>query len=206
MSKCMNAGLRDALPDLLNGKLSELDTATLSAHVEGCADCRSELELLREVRASARIAPAIDVSAIASRIAPYAGRDVTVRQIPAKRSSTFGVVWKLAAAVAIATAAVIGLTRGSGTPVSQSVAVTSAPAVVAGAPAVVKAPEPEAPAVENTTPVDKQVASLSLVGNLKDLSDSEIEELLTDLDGIETLPSAEPTSVTSTLDESGLNQ
>ena len=51
MSECMNAGLRDALPDLLNGKLSELDSATLSAHVEGCLDCRSELELLREVRA-----------------------------------------------------------------------------------------------------------------------------------------------------------
>jgi anti-sigma factor RsiW len=202
----MNAGLRDALPDLLNGKLSELDSATLSAHVEGCLDCRSELELLREVRASARIAPAIDASAIAARIAPYSGRDVTVRQIPAQKSPALGLLWKLAAAVTIATAAVFGLTRSSDTPAPQTVAVTAVPSTVAIAPAVVEAPDVAAPDAENTTPVEKQVASLSLVGNLNELSDSEIEELLTDLDGIETLPSAEPTSVTSTLDDSGLDQ
>ena len=57
MNDCVNAEARDALPDLLHGRLSELDTATMKAHVESCADCRAELELMRAVRSSARITP-----------------------------------------------------------------------------------------------------------------------------------------------------
>ena len=52
MTECINTEVREALPDLLNGRLSALDTATMNAHVESCAECRAELELLREIRDS----------------------------------------------------------------------------------------------------------------------------------------------------------
>jgi len=55
MNDGVNAEFRDALPDLLHGRLNALDRATLTAHVESCADCRAELALLGEARASAPV-------------------------------------------------------------------------------------------------------------------------------------------------------
>ena len=72
MTECINTEVREALPDLLNGRLSVLDTATMNAHIEACAECRAELELLREIRGS-RIVPRMDAARIASAIAPYGG-------------------------------------------------------------------------------------------------------------------------------------
>ena len=40
--------------------------------------------------------------------------------------------------------------------------------------------------------------SLSLVGSTVELSDSDLEKLVAELDGMETLPSAEPQSITIT--------
>src|SRR3954462_1441635 len=105
----MNAGLRDALPDLLHGRLSTLDTATLSAHVESCAECRAELDLMRQVRASGVIAPKINAASVSSRIAPYAGSSILVGQAPARRQRNFGVVWKLATATVVVVAGMWGV-------------------------------------------------------------------------------------------------
>jgi flagellar hook assembly protein FlgD len=45
---------------------------------------------------------------------------------------------------------------------------------------------------------ESQVAALSLVGSTVELSDADLEKLVAELDGMETLPSAEPQSITIT--------
>src|SRR5512140_1830353 len=67
MNDCPNADVRDLLPD----RLDEAARAMVESHLEGCADCRAELALLRDVRASLRRAPALNVAAIAAAIPAY---------------------------------------------------------------------------------------------------------------------------------------
>src|SRR5205085_2191809 len=68
MTECMNAEMRDALPDYLNGTLDAARTAEVRAHVAACNECAAELELLRVVAASAPGAPPMDVARIAHAI------------------------------------------------------------------------------------------------------------------------------------------
>jgi anti-sigma factor RsiW len=201
MIDCTNAEIRDALPDLLNGKLSEADATILREHATGCEACRQELALLREIRESAALAPAIDAAAIAARIPAYASPAITTPEV--RRPGTFASVWKVAAAAAIVTAGIIGLTRGSSRPITavESGAVAVAPAVVEAVPST-----PLATPVQTALSSEQRVASLSLVGNLQDLSDDDLEQLIADLDGITALPSTEPQSVTTSLDDTGIDQ
>ena len=198
MNDCMNAEARDALPDLFHGRLSALDTATMKAHVESCADCRAELELMREVRSSARMAPRIDAAAIAATIPAYPA--VTVPAQPARASifSRFGALTMTAAAALIA----IGgwaLSTGSRSEPTATQSASTSPAVVTPAPAVV----PSAPPTPSRAVQETEVADLSLVGNTADLTDADLEKLVAALDGIETLPAAEPHSITITDDDIG---
>ena len=52
-----------------------------------------------------------------------------------------------------------------------------------------------------TTAKEADVASLSLVGSTNDLSDEDLETLVAALDGIDAMPSAEPGSVTTTVED-----
>lgn len=72
MNDCSNVEVREALPDLLHGRLDEITRRRVSSHLEECADCREELALLRDVRAAlAARAPGIDGQRIVGAIAPY---------------------------------------------------------------------------------------------------------------------------------------
>jgi hypothetical protein len=53
---------------------------------------------------------------------------------------------------------------------------------------------------------ETQVASLSLVGSTQDLSDADLEQLVSDLDGLDALPAAEPQSVTPAVEDIGNDQ
>ena len=157
MIDCINAEVRDALPDLLSGKLSREDAAVLQDHIDGCADCRSELELLREVRATAAIAPPMNISEISSHLPHYAG----VTPVPGRQKASVW-TWKIAAAAAIITIGVFGVMRDS--PSRQATAlIPRAVSVVATAkPAPLAAPA-SAPSQGKVTeaPVkETQVASL----------------------------------------------
>src|SRR5688572_15066444 len=91
--------MRDALPDLIHGRLSESDRAVVTAHVESCVDCCAEVELLREVRASAPQAPPMSAERIASAIDAYArpnSSDV-VRPLNEYAQQSRRSIWKLAA-------------------------------------------------------------------------------------------------------------
>ena len=202
MNDCMNAEVRDALPDLLHGRLGALDTATMNAHVESCADCRAELELMREARSSTRMAPPIDVARIAAAIPPYGA----VKVVPTQpRDSIFERIGVLRIAIAAAFIAVGGWALSGGmqnnpTVVRQSASTAVTPGVSGpgGAPNSKSTESVISPAAAET-----QVADLSLVGSTADLSDSDLEQLVAELDGIETLPSEEPQTITITDAEIG---
>ena len=175
MSECFSPEVRDFLPDLVHGKLGEVDTATMLAHVEACEVCAAELVLLREIRASAPLVPSIDAGRIvASLPAPRVAPSVEVPR-PASRSGAWKLL-SLAAVIAVAAVAATQLDRGSvSTPVAR---VTQAPVIV----------EAVTPAATNAG----GAPSLALVASVQDLTDDEIETLLTELDQIESIPSAEP--------------
>jgi hypothetical protein len=206
VSDCVNAEVRDALPDLLHGRLSELDTATMKAHVESCAGCRAELELMREImreaRSAARITPPIDAAKIAAAIGPYPAPGV----VPSgtRRTTVFGNGAMLRIAMVAAVVAVGGWLLSSGID-DEPGAVTQTAATPSSVTSVTSesnsassstGSSPAAPARAATSaPRETQVASLSLVGSTAELTDADLEKLVAELDGMESLPSAEPQSL-----------
>jgi anti-sigma factor RsiW len=211
VTDCLMTEVRDALPDLLHGRLSELDTATMKAHVESCAECRAELALLREVRSSAPMAPAIDAARIASVVTPY-GAAAVIRNLPAQpdRKKT----WRFAL---LAASAAIAVALGGVALNRFNVNDGAAPSVVATTPLTTSSsvsgaaiePAASTPAASIAKPsarvpsssIEKEVASLSFVGGTQDLSESELETLLAELDGMASMPAAEPQSVTLSVED-----
>jgi anti-sigma factor RsiW len=185
VNDCVNAEVRDALPGLLHGRLSDVDTATMMAHVESCADCRAELALLREVRAAAPIAPPVDAARIAAAIQPYSG--TLGLEAPSAPKSVFGRVggWRLATAVVLVAAG------------AWTVSDSARESLVGRDQRVAQVAPAAGPALATS------VASLSLVSGVQDLSDAQLVQLLADLDGMETIPSEEPDPLALPLDDTG---
>lgn len=73
MRDCPNAEMRDALPDLMHGTLSERRMAEVRAHVDACGACRAELAFLERIR-RATVTPDIGAERIVSKLAPYQRR------------------------------------------------------------------------------------------------------------------------------------
>ncbi|HZK78198.1 MAG TPA: zf-HC2 domain-containing protein [Gemmatimonadaceae bacterium] len=214
MNDCMNAEVRDALPDLMHGRLSDLDKATMTAHVESCADCREELRLLEEIRASAPPAPRIDVSRVVAALpaAMPSSIDHLVDRGAAARART-ATMWKtMAAAALLITGTLTFATARRQTiaiaPSASSVAqanpeVSTQPArtdVAAGATQVAVATA--APVVAaSARPVASSRAELSLTGGVQDLGEEELQALLKDLENVQGLPAAEPEAMTISVDD-----
>ena len=195
MTDCMNIEIRDALPDLVHGRLGKVDTATLTGHVESCDACAAEVALLREVRASAPIAPRIDVARIVAAL-PLSTNVVGPTSGESDRSSRFRVrpvflQLVVAAAIVIAGALVFNGDERNSEIAAARVAVSPSSATVTATPGV---------AAESSAGSSPEKASLSLVAGVQELSDEEIETLLGDLEGIESIPAAEPQAVPLTLD------
>ena len=209
MNDCMNAEVRDALPDLMHGRLSELNTATMRAHIETCADCREELRLLEEIRASAPIAPRIDVSRIVAALpAPMpsaADQMVASAHAPARRSSSM--VWKMTAAAALLLTGSLTFATARKQATVNPVASTSVVAPQVSTPAVSQiavAPVTPVAVVPGSQISANKPAGLSLTGGVQDLSDDQLESLVNGLDNVEALPSSEPEPLTISVDEGGL--
>ena len=213
MNDCMNTEVRDALPDLAHGRLGKLDVATMSAHVETCGDCRAELALIQQVRHSAPFAPRMNPESIAAAIPPYAGAATMARTAASRDGRS---MWRLSlmAAAALVVFAIGGLSIRGG---EDKVPDAAPHRDVASAPANALAPDvgaedsttlpaspamTAAPAASSRAPVvgERLVASLSLVGGTQDLSEAQLESLLSDLEGMESLPSEEPQSVTHSVE------
>lgn len=172
MTECFDPEVRDHLPDLVHGRLGEVDTATMLAHVEACDSCARELALLREVKAAAPVAPRIDVDAIVSALPVVS---VPAPSAPIRRNFT---LLRLVVAAAIVVSGALVLN-------SQSDIMPRLSQDPEKAENVSRA---QAPAV----PAPGEATSLSLVSGVQELTDAQIETLLAELDDIEAFPASEP--------------
>ena len=212
MTECMDDELRDLLPEYALGLLAAEERARLTAHLASCAECRAELVLVRRV-AAAHPAPVVDVARIVARLpaAPAlaetrggAGADVLpFRPRAARFAATSS--WRRAAAIATIVlgggASYVALRQGgvrTGSEVPGTVAAPAAPAAIS--PVATATPRP-APAPARPVPAratraaTTDAARVSLGGMLGDVSASEMETLMQDLERFEGLPSEEPGGV-----------
>lgn len=204
MNDCSNAEIRDQLPDLLHERLSVSARSAVLAHVDGCIDCRDELELLRGMRgAIAAATPRVDIAYIVGALPKAPARATT--PIAARRRWTD---WRVAAAVTLLVAggsSVAILNRAPGapkagvavripiteTPSSPTRIDTLAPRVGASNP-VAAAPRP------TLASVDDQDATTDAGpdGRFGGLSEAQLKTLLGEIDRLEAVPVTEPEPVT----------
>jgi anti-sigma factor RsiW len=213
MNDCPNADVRDLLPDLVHGRLDAESRAMVEAHVAACADCRAELALLRDLRASLGRTPRLDLAAITAAVPAY--------RAPARRS---WVGWRTAAAITVLVAggSSVVVLRRTPEPRGDTVVVVSPPArgasAPASAPAQVSVPVPapitsaprataQATAHATTPPVVSQTPAPTTQvvqvperggrelamggGSLNDLNDRQLTSLLKDIESLDAVPSVE---------------
>lgn len=68
MTDCEREDIRDLLPDLAAGVLSDAESARIDAHVQSCTACSAELALVRTARAIRPQGIAIDAAAIVAKL------------------------------------------------------------------------------------------------------------------------------------------
>jgi len=189
MTDCQNVTMREALPELLHGRLADGERRLVEAHLVDCVDCTDELAILEAVLASAP-APAVDVTRIVMAIPSYrpvadAESRVDARSgvIPMRPRAGWASGWssrsarlQLAAALAIAAAGIstVAVVKHNGAQQQASVAAVGATAARA----------------------DQGVALVATA----DLSDAELATLIKDMDSMQALPPAEPEPIAPAVD------
>jgi len=194
MNDCVNAEMRDRLPDALHERLEPAVRAALMTHVEGCADCRAELELLRGVHTMlGRAAPRVDVARI-------------VEALPRRRPArSRWMDWRIAAAavlIVVGGTSVTLMTR-RGEQLRPDTAAIVAKTETPNVPASIAVPDrqPATPRVDSQ-PSRVQVAARSpeaaadrgieMTGGLNELTEDELRLLLQEIDDLEAVPLTEP--------------
>lgn len=213
MNDCVNAEYRDQLPALLHDRLAGRELAALAAHLDGCVDCREELELLRELQGMfARATPTVSTTSI---VAALPEPPLPAGVLPFRQRVSRRVNWRVAAAAVllIAGGGSFALWAGGHAPnaaeaVRSATNVPSLPAAVAVAAATPQsAPiqSAEAPAATPTTSARATDAELSMTGRLDDLSAEQLQSLLGEIDNLQatTIAEPEPTVVPVTLSSDG---
>jgi hypothetical protein len=214
MNECIETEVRDALPDLIHGRLSALDTATLTAHVESCADCRAEMELLRQLRTSAPLVPRMDVARIVSSLPlPMpADADLVAAAARTGTGARRSFIWKSAFAAALLVVGSLTFANarhvsmpGSGGQRAESAARVAGPA--AALPQSVASVQSPSRAVTESLPSapvkparTTSNPGLSVAG-VQDLTDDQLQALVNGLDNVRGLPSAEPEAVSIGVDD-----
>ena len=179
MSECANGELRDLLPELVNGRLDAEMQRVVESHVAGCDECAEELALLRALRPGLARGPVVDAAKIAAVV--HAQRAEQPQN--AAMRPRFATPWRFAIAAA-ALLAVSAIGYAVATP--RSTPVQAPPQRVAVAP-----PHGAAPAASPATTV---VAGDGVLDNLSDLSDDDVRTLTASLDGISSVPDADPSA------------
>lgn len=188
MRECHETNERELLPLLLRGRLSPSDAARVRAHVAACPACTEELSVLeRSRRLFDAATPTVNVAAIVAKLPAAPQRpQLTVSSGRARRPLVPR--YALAAAASLTLVATLSWSvlkgRPAGTTDMADVTApdTSVPAQVAAT------PSETAPAIAEPVP---------MVGaaELEDLGASELEALLSALDGLEATVAAEPVSM-----------
>ena len=194
MNDCINAEMRDQLPDLVHDRLSADARATVLAHVQACADCRDELQLLRDARAVlGRGIPHVDVAYVVGAL-PKAPAPRGMVKLESKRRTRNWSDWRIAAAVTL-------LIAGGGSYVVMESGRVANPADTVG---IVANPTtstdsgliPAADLAAMVSPEDDQPAAIgSMDARLGDLNEDQLNALLKDMDNLRAVPASEPEPV-----------
>jgi hypothetical protein len=195
MHDCPDGEMRDLLPGYVHGTLSAAERAAVSAHIQECADCAAEAELIQFASVAFPAPSKIDTRKIVSML-PAAPRR-------ARRGMPMSGAWRFAAAIgAFAFGALsVAALRGAFSKAPQERQVASAPAQAQRAPATAPAARQPAGATVTPAPLASRgpvaapkptAASISFGGGLGDLTDEQLDMLLGELDTLDALPSAEP--------------
>ena len=168
MRDCPNVMMRERLPDLLHGLLPAAERAEVHAHLNECAECRAELQVLERVRAAAPVI-SIDQQRIAAALPPY-------RPVPAWRKLVASPALRIAAALLLVTGTGLLLATRGGTddqvPVGTTVA-TSTPRD-----SLVDSPDTSRVTPQRRRQSEPPATELAVGETLHDLSDAELKSLL----------------------------
>jgi len=194
MNDCVNAEFRDQLPALLHERLEGSERAAILAHLDGCLDCREELELLRELQGMfVSATPAVSLTTIVAALpaAPLPAGVLPFRQRVSRRMD-----WRVAAAVLVLVAGGGSFAMRGHMP-SAAQAIASATPTVPTAVAVNATPTSEAQSTVASATVASNAsrstdAELSMTGRLDDLSDEQLQSLLGEIDNLQATTIAEP--------------
>jgi anti-sigma factor RsiW len=219
MIDCMNAEIRDRLPDLLHERLDSETRAAVVAHVAGCEACRQELAVLRATKGLFARVPRVDATRIAGVVVAQSksGTPAATGRVPSM--GRWWVSWRMAAAivlVALGGAAIVTVysMRQQARDASERIAERTLDSGAVVVPSPVKAPDatrpvPQGPSAVATQPpkastpperptgvvASNQAVELSVAESESELSEGELRALLSELERVELLPAIEPEPV-----------
>ena len=205
MNKCTELDIQEMLPDLLHGALGADARARVEAHIASCEDCAEDLQVLRTVKSAAVFIPAIDVASVVRQIPPYR-TIVPAAQAPARSRL---VSWLVAASLAVVVLGGGSLLMIQKTPavgrvatIGRSTSTNAAPTKTSNTVVRATIDTPRAPAI-SVTPAPHALAFASGVDGL---SDSNLRQLMNDMDSFDALPASEPGPAISVDNGDGLDQ
>lgn len=188
MRDCVNAEVRDRLPELVHGLLEEAERAGVESHVAECPDCAAEAALIRRAAGVIALAsPRVD----ARRIAAALPMPEVSAQVPRPRWS--GGALRIAAALVVAAAGIGTLqyvTRDRG---SDDIARIDAPLPASGGERAIA--RPVSGSAVSGAYATAQVAGrtgLVLVGGIDALTLDQLEVLVSGVEALDAMPSADP--------------
>jgi anti-sigma factor RsiW len=207
MNDCGNAEIRDQLPDLLHDRLDAGARAAALAHVDACADCRDELQLLRALKGTlGRGVPRVDVAYVVGALpkAPLAAQRAPSRAVvPLGGRRRVWTDWRVAAAVTLlfVGGGSYALMNAHGDSVVDTTIVASHGAIGESSAlpnrALATATVGESATVATATGGSIDAESDSPLG---ELNEDQLETLIKDIEGFSAVPETEPAPVTIRID------
>ena len=188
MHDCPDGAMRDLLPLHVTGALPDADRVRVESHLASCAECLAEVGLLRAV-SRAYPALAVNVPAIAARIAPP--RRARAASVPFHRQP----LWRVAASLTffiVGTATVL-VVKNRAPSADRDAVARNAVATPGGATATLA--ETTIAASGGAIARTRATGLLSLGTELSELTDAQLESLLGSLDGLDSRPQADPTTI-----------
>lgn len=190
MFDCANVEMRELLPELAAGTLDARTRARIEEHLTGCAECASELETLKLVRATYGAAPVIDTRRIVGALPKPPAATSAPRTAPPRRR---WMDWRVAAALTMVTVGGLSvvLTRRpkpEPPPVMDSVPAGDLRQGGDSVPLMAQGPRPADTTRPKTLPstgAKTERVQLSFGGGVSDLDDASLEALLAALDEID---------------------
>lgn len=196
MNKCIDHEIQEMLPDVLHDALDSDARARVEAHLASCESCREELDVLRAVKTAAIFAPSIDVDQVVRQIPPYTPIVPGVERPVRTRVVSWLVAASLALAVAGGGSALVIRQWGGTSATNVASSVPNVPRQATQTPAGVNR-EPVVPVVTPVPVEPSRARGLALASDVDALSDSNLVQLMNEMDQFDALPGSEPEPVIS---------